>query len=306
MLNHWFIRQIIGTLNLACPFILLYKFMPHFALTAYGIVFYSSLVGLYLIYINYNSAKKQLKTLLYRPSGSYREEFNSEIERCGLDHRNVSLRYAYTGDNVAMTIFNGIILDPLVWKNLEDPERIKASDVVEKYIIPTIAPDKLELLSNIQNKITTGAQKFIFRHELGHVFYNYSYKKILLSSLIGVFVTAVALVVAHQIMPRFDATYTFVICLALSCLLDLILGFLVVNLFFKTNVEYQADLFAAKFSNSQETEEAACYFENYEKAAQVYRNNTNSFLKFIPTTILTGYIDGVRRAQYLRNSINLK
>lgn len=300
MLNNWLLRQIIGTLNLACPFILLYKFAPDFAFTVPGICFYSLLVGVYLIYVNYNSAKKQLASLLYRPTQNYQEEFNSEIARCGINPQGISIRYAYTGDSIAMTIFNGVILDPFVWKNLEDPERVKASEIVEKYIIPTLPQDKKALLAMIQNEVTPDAQKFIFRHELAHAFYNYSHKRILLTGTIGIFVTCLALIFARQIIPVLGGLYTFISCLVLSCILDLILGFLIVNFFFKTKVEYNADIFATKFSTQTEIEAAADYFEKYEETAQIYRNHTNRLLKFIPTTILIGYIDGISRAKYLR------
>ena len=36
------------------------------------------------------------------------------------------------------------------------------------------------------------------------------------------------------------------------------------------------------------------------KAAQKYRDTIDSIIFKLPTTIVIGYIDGVRRAQYLR------
>lgn len=300
MFNNQLFRQVFGTLNLACPFILLYKFAPNFALTTSGITLYGLLVGLYLIYSNYSAAQKQLKTLLYTPTVPHNQQFDQAIEHCRLDPKQVSIRYAYTGDNIAMTMFNSVILDPLVWKNIEDPELIKARDVVEKFIIPTLPDNKKALLNIIQKEMTPDAQKFIFRHELGHVFYNYSYKKILLMGAVGMLVACITLLFAKQVMPTLGEAGTFVICILLSCAVDLLLGF-ATNFFFKTKVEYNADIFATKFSTKAEIKAAAEYFEKYEQTAQAYRHSTNRFLNVIPTTILIGYIDGITRGKYLRD-----
>ena len=90
-----------------------------------------------------------------------------------------------------------------------------------------------------------------------------------------------------------------VIFFIIFALIDLLFAY-ATNFFFKSYEEKRADIFATRFSSKEEIKAAADFFEHYERAAQKYRETIDSILFKLPTTIVSGYIDGINRAHYLR------
>lgn len=295
------LQQLKGTVNIALPFLIFYSLSPQFALSLLGIFIYSLAVALRIGYALYISTRNQMRSLIFAPTPSYQEQFNQEIIRCGLEPKNLAMRYAYVDDAVAKTFFNLVVVDPMVWSGInEDPEALKARDVVEKYIVPSIPENKKELHKLIQNNLSPEVQKFIFRHELGHVFYGYSTKFILLSSFITLVETFIVLMLARTLLQSWGGLATLWVSIGLWAALDLLFVY-AMNFFFKSYEEKRADLFAVRFSSKETIEAAANFFENYEKAAQKYRETLNSLIFKLPVRVFSGYIDGVSRAHYLWN-----
>jgi hypothetical protein len=295
------LQQVKGAVNIASSYLVLYYFFPQFALSVTGILVYSVVVGLYIGYVLYASTVAQMRGLIFTPVDPYKEEFNKEIIRCGLEPKNISMRYAYVDDAIAKTFFNLIVVDPMNWTNIaEDPEAIKAREVVEKYIVPGIPENKQELHKAIKASLYPDVQKFIFRHELGHVFYNYSKNIILISSLVCFAETFIVLLWARAMLLSLGGLATLLLSIGLWAILDLLCGY-AINFFFKSYEEKKADLFAVRFSSKETIESAANFFEQYEKAAQKYRDTLNSMTFKLPVRVFSGYTDGFSRARYLRD-----
>jgi|GEM_PF-725397 len=293
-------QQLVGMANLFLPFFILYYLVPQFALSIVGIVLYSLAVGIYVGYVTYVVTRNQSKGFLFVPTGVHSKQFADEIVRCGLDPKNVQIRYAYVDDAIAMTFFNVIAVDPMVWGTVqEDPEALKARDVVEKYIIPAVPENKKELHQVIRNNLSENVQKFIFRHELAHIFYNYSNKRVVIAGVMGAVATCSALAIAYSLMSLVGGFGALFVGVCAGALIDLLFAY-ATNFFFKSYEEKRADIFATRFSSKEEIKAAADFFEHYERAAQKYRETIDSILFKLPTTIVSGYIDGINRAHYLR------
>ena len=72
------------------------------------------------------------------------------------------------------------------------------------------------------------------------------------------------------------------------------------NVLFKYNEEKKADLFASKYSTTEEINAAANFFEEYQKYANEYQVSMGIASR-IPQVVLSGHPDGKSRACYLRN-----
>jgi hypothetical protein len=300
MMGTFILQQLIGMINLSLPLILLYALLPNFILSFWGIVCCSLGVGLYVAYMTYRTTHNQARGLQFIPSEKYTQIFNQEIVRCGLEPKNVALRYAYTDDGVAMTLFNTITIDPMFWKEIDDPEFLKTRGVIEQYILPHVPENKKTLHAHINAILTPLAQRFIFKHELGHILYNYSNKRVIVAGILGTLAAAAGMYTAQSTITARGGLVSLVLGIAVGGLID-ILAMYASNIFFKAREEKKADIFACKFSSKEEILAAADFFEQYEYHAQEYRASIGGFIAWMPTIIISGYIDGVSRADYLRN-----
>lgn len=166
-------QELLGVIILAIPLGVLYYVFPRFIFSFLGIVLCSLGIGIYLALVNYQATKKTINQLMFIPSGQCKKLFEDEIVQCGLQVDNVSLRYGYADDGIALTMFNVVIVDQMVWKNIEsDPEACKAKNLIEYHILPAISAEKKALHDKINKSLSPDVQRFIFKHELGHVFYN--------------------------------------------------------------------------------------------------------------------------------------
>lgn len=299
-------QQLVGVINISLPFLCLYYLAPDYALSLVGIILYCFAVGAYVGYVVYASTRNQSKGLLFAPTDVYEQQFANEIILCGLDPKKVLVRYAYTDDAIAMTLFNVVVVDPMVWSTIQDDsEALKARDVIEKHILPSVAENKKEMHHAIKSNLTPNVQRFIFKHELAHVFYNSSYRRVFITSLMGATATSIALILAFKAKPILGGLGALLISICVGAIVDLLFAY-ATNFFFKSYEEKRADIFATRFSSKEEIESAAGFFEQYEWAARKYRETIGSIIFKLPTTIVNGYIDGVRRAQYLREIARLR
>lgn len=299
------LQQLIGMINISLPLILLYVLFPNFVLSFWGILCCSLGVGLYVAYITHIITKNQARSLLFIPSEEYTQIFNQEIVHCGLEPKDVALRYSYTDDGVAMTLFNTIAIDPMFWKEIDDPELLKTRRVIEQFILPHVPENKKTLHAHINAILTPLAQRFIFKHELGHIFYNYSHKRVLVTGILSTLAAAAGMYTVQSTITTWGGLVSLVLGIAVGGLLDMLTTY-ANNIFFKVREEKKADIFACKFSSKEEILAAADFFEQYEHHAQEYRKSIGGLTAWMPTIILSGYIDGVSRAHYLKNIAHSK
>jgi hypothetical protein len=291
-------QQITGVIRLSIPVIVLYQLYPALFTTHWGIFICAFMVGIIGYLLNRRATNIMVQALRYGPSNEYREVFKKIISQCGMDPNKVSLVYAYTHERVAMTAYNTIILDPIVWPSIaHDPEATKVISVFEALTAPTLSVTQQQRITEIKQVFSTDAQAFIFKHELAHVRYQFSTKKLF---VIG-FVCMLAAYVS--ILTSLDVIYVsgfLAICngIATGYTADLAFTWLS-NLLFQLREEKAADLFAAHHSSRKEIEAAAIFFEQHQKIYDTLKDS-NRYLTFLPSALVAGYPKNRTRAKYLR------
>lgn len=293
-----FLQSFIGHINFALPIAIVYYYFPDFVLSLSGAVFFGLMIGAYIVWLHYYQNSALVKRLQFMPSGSAAEYFNKQVVAAGLDPRNVILRYGYNDDQIGVTVFNAVIIDQMLWKNIDDPECLKAQEVVKTHIIPTLSESKKRQLAQINEALTEPAQRFIFNHELGHVADNYGYKRLGLTGLSGFFSVFSGLYFVAKFITVLDPMTMLLGAFMVAILVDVTCPYFI-NYFFKSYKELQADRFAARVSSKQEIEAAADFFEKYETIAQEYRDAIGDF-SLIPLVFRIGYVDGHERVRRLR------
>ena len=294
-----FLQQIIGVLNLSLPLILLYQISPDFLFSYYGIILCSLAVGVYVAGITYIKSQNQMRSWTFVPSPDQTTIFHKIIALCGIDPAKVSLRYAYADDGIALTLFHTIVIDPMLWKEIDDVEFHKTREIIEKHVLPAVDQNKKQLHAQINAILTPSVQEFIFKHELGHIARHSSIRRIILLGCIATIATSAALLAAGKTITYMGGWKAFGVGFFVGWCVDLLLSY-ASNVFFKAAEEKKADLFACNFSSPEQIEAAADFFERYEDYAQEYRKTLGRLYVFIPAIILTGYVDGKSRAHYLR------
>jgi len=51
------------------------------------------MIAAYVFHVQYTATRNHEGQLTFVPTGMYREHFATEIERCGIDHRNIAIGY---------------------------------------------------------------------------------------------------------------------------------------------------------------------------------------------------------------------
>lgn len=294
-------QQLLGIFNLSIPIMVISFLYPAILDSNIGILSLAILVGAYVCYLGYKAAKQQVDALQFLPSGAYKEEIDSMIKRCSLEPEQIKVRYAFSNEMIACTNFNTVMLDPLFWSEAQvDPQMQKAKEVVETYIVPTLADENKTRINLINAGLTIPAKRFIFKHELAHVANNYSIKKLILTGSLTTLVAFIAIklsVLSYGYLGKFAVLLGII----LGGILDLVFTY-ASNLIFKAREEKNADLFAAKFSDNQDIKEAADFFETYQT---IFNENDKSsgIMSKMPTIVLSGHYDGKSRAKYLRELV---
>lgn len=294
-----FKQQALGVINLTGLVITLCYFYPTLLSSVSGRILCSVIIGIYVFFLNYQATKKIAASLQYVPSGATKELFEQAIQNCNMDPAAIRLRYGYTDEAIAMMIINTIAIDPLLWNDLnEDPEAIKCTNIINTLVIPVISVEKQQRLNNFKQALSAPVQQFIFKHELGHVYHNYAYKKLFLIFIISMLATFCGLVITQLLLSALGFGAIFLGALIGGCV-DILLSY-ASNVFFKLYEEKRADFFAVQHSSLEEIEAAAQFFERCQEIRDMYPEPDNLFFK-IPTVVLSGHMDGKSRATYLRS-----
>lgn len=288
-------QQIIGTINLSLPIIALYYIYPPLIVTFWGSIVTSLVIGSYVLYLHYRIAKNSIAPLQFIPSGLHKDQFDAAIRACGIDPKTINLRYSFTNEGIAMATFNTICIDPLVWHGFdEDPAFSQAQLVIAQHITPTLPPLALTRIQTCKALLSEPAQRFLFKHELGHVVQNYSYKKLVLTGIIA----ATAAYSGIQTAMALSGMIAGIVGILVGCAVDLLLSY-ASNATFKSREEYNADLFAVMYSTKEEISAAADFFEKYQDIILTHQEPGSLVLLF-PSRMLSGHYDGKSRAEYLR------
>lgn len=294
-----FRQQIIGTINLGLPIILLYQICPTFVFSIPGILACAVAVGAYVYWMGRRRTKLMLKNLNYAPTGIFKDDFEAVIRACEQVPENIKLNYAYAGEIVALAAYDTIVIDPIVWHGVnEDPEAQKVHGVFDSTIAPHLSELQKTRLGILKEILTPAAQQFILRHEIGHIVLKYSAK-----TMAVLFVTACLSVIcgitcAQILYPLTGGIIAAVVALLIGGITDLLLTGLT-NFFFKVRLEEQADRFAVAYSTQEEILAAADFFEKHQQMVNAHKD-AKDFLAWLPGTITTGHPDGVERARALR------
>lgn len=292
-----FKQQIIGIFNLSLPILFFAWAYPTVIITEHGKLICSFLLGFYVWYMNYKTTRNQAKILKFIPTGESKNAFDKLIHACNINPQTINLRYGYTNEMLAMAMFNTVVVDPLLWLDVEeDPEFIKVTNILKEHVLPTLPALQKERLEKIKQVFTPSIQCFIFRHELAHVIYNYSTKKLLLMGITG-FITAYTGISVAVALKHLGGI-AIVIGMLAAGVIDLFISY-GSNVFFKSFAEKNADAFAAQYSSCEEIEAAAEFFEQLQDIQNVHKD-PNNILATLPSIVLSGHLDGKSRGQFLR------
>lgn len=289
--------QALGVINLALPIVILAQFYP---MQESLKIICSLMIGLYIVYLNYKTAKAQVEQLRFEPTDTNKIALEQIIQACNFNPAKIILRYGFTNEMVATTTFNTIVLDPLLWSIIEtDPKAEEACTVINQFIMPQLTQQQKERIPRIRAILSESAQKFILRHELAHVRDSYSHKKIALMGVIAMIATYSGITVALALARYMPGIGALLLGLIIGGLLDLLCS-QASNYFFKLRAEQKADLFACAQSTQEEILAAAQFFEKFHEITSP--TQPIGFWARIPHSVLTGYLSGSDRSAYLKKT----
>lgn len=290
-------QHVMGVINLSLPIIILYNIYPIIFFGCAGKCAIALCTGLYLWYRHKQNLDALTARLSFRPTGQWKQMLEKYILECRQQPENIQLFYAYTDEALAIAADNSIIIDPLTWSIIkEDPEALKVIEIISSQIHPSLPESKKIRIQKVENIMSGEAQSFIFKHELGHIVRNYSRKKLCIIFLIGTIsaYTGITLAIFNLASGGMAA-----LCIGMLAggLTDLFLSYFS-NATFKAYEEKQADMFAIQYSSEEEIEAAADFFEKHQDILDTYPENY--WLSKIPSIILSGHLNGKKRAKLLR------
>lgn len=293
-----FKQQIIGTINLSIPVVILALAYPAFLHTTFGLIVSSVLMGGYILYLNYRATKNYAAVFTYIPSGECKEEFEEIIKACKLDPQQIHLRYGYTNEQIAFAAFSTIVIDPLLWQGItKDPVALEVKKILDAQVVPPLSDVQKNRMVKIHELFSAPAQHFILKHELGHVFHNYSKKKLVIIGIIGTCATYAAISAAFAVQHT-SGILAVLVGIFVGGLGDLVLSH-ASNVLFKVYEEKRADRFAVYYSSRNDAEAAADFFEQHHEILATHTDPKNILSK-LPSVIVSGHLSGKARADYIR------
>jgi Zn-dependent protease with chaperone function len=293
-----FLQQIIGLINLAVLAISFFYISPDLLHIWYGPIICSLLIATYIWFLNYQQHKAIIKSLLYVPSGTHKEFFERIIQSCNIAKEKIQLKYAYSAEQIALTLGSTIVIDPVLWSLCDhDAQTVPVISVFTTNIEPSLTQAQKQRLSEVKKILTPQVQTFIFKHELGHVVHNFAYKKLWIIFGLG-FTAAYFGIKTTQLLFAFNKAMAILLGIIVAGIIDLVLTY-ASNFVFKQQTEKNADIFAAQYSSANEINAAALFFAKHQEILDQNPDAPNFFTK-LPTEIKTGHPNGKVRAKYLK------
>lgn len=290
-------QQIAGVINLSIPVIAVFYMSPELLFHTFGPLGIAMLLGAYIWFLNYQQHKAGIARLLYSPTDSHKEKFDSWIRSCGLDSTRINLKYAYTAEQFAMTMGNTVIIDPICCSVCQnDSASAPVYTVFNQLIEPGLSSNAKKRIVAYKEMLPLQVQSFLFKHELGHVAARFAVQKLCIIFVSGTVAAYCGIMLAKALL-LFNPYAAVLAGMVVGGLIDLSFAY-VTNLLFKYPAEKQADLFAARYSSKEEIVAAAHFFEKLDEVRETYKDN-DSFLKKLPSPLAFGYPTGKERCAYL-------
>jgi len=300
---------LVGTCQLAVPVVVVAALYPAWMASFLGMITAAIVLAAYVTYLNYYNTTTQTRGLIFEPTGIYYNDFVAAITACGLNPAHIKVRYCYAQEGIALAFHDTVGIDPLVWKGVENDESFKkAHDVLSVHILPTLTMEQKERIAATRALLTHATQKFIFNHELGHIYHRYTYKKIALNAVIVMIVTYSVLLAGWTLFNVYHvpAILTIALSILLASFIDLTLTF-ISNTLFKVREEVKADDFASQYSTAEEIRAAADFFEQHDvQIIDLIREPGWNPLQWLPQETRSGHLNGAKRARYLRKLANMR
>ena len=291
-------QQILGIINLSFPLIIIYTAFPALLALATGKLIGALLVGAWIWYLSWKQLNALTQSLQYSPTGEHKELYETLIRDCQVDPATVTIRYAYTSETLAMAAQSTIIIDPVVW-NIQDPEAAKVMDIFEQHIKPTLTEPQKARIAATREALTPAAERFIFKHELGHIVRNISQRKLFSLFVVGASAAYTALLAASAVM-HISGFLAVAVGMLVGFVADLAYA-MIVNAVWRLQEEKAADRFAAQYSSAEEIEAAAEFFAQHQEILDHNPEPNNLFAMF-PSELRTGHPNGKTRAADLMNA----
>jgi len=297
-------QQIIAANRLALPLIITYVFYPTLFDTQLGIITSSLALGVYMYWLSRRELYSLINSLKFSPTLTHKQMLDELITSCNVQPETVVIRYAYTSEMLAMAAGTTIVLDPVICSTItDDPEAKKVLEIYTSLVEPTLSSLQKQRLHGFTQALSTAAQRFIFKHELGHVVRNYSQKKLILVGCLSA-LSAYAGITAAMLIIHISGLYAALVGISVGFTADILLTYLS-NATFKYYEEKQADLFAARFSSAQDIRAAADFFAQHQDILNTH-TEVKKWAVTIPSIIASGHPDGKARAIYLRKLASSK
>ena len=300
-MNHFvnlLIQEMNGIVHMAMPILIIAYVIPSAIANPYSSLIIAMIIAAWRVFLIYQQAKNEAVILKFEPTGEIRAELEELVRSCGMNPAAINLRYRFVNDMVAVTTFNLIGIDHMVWYGLEnDPQAMEAQEIIQRIMAFSLTPEQIENLTKIKQFLSPAAQRFIFRHELGHVYYQYTYKKLISVGLIITLFAYAGIRLGYSLYPTLGV-FAILVAIVAAGVLDIALSY-VSNYFFKTWAEKYADEFAARYSNAEEILAAADFFERYQEIIDTARKPWGIVAK-LPNSLLAGYPETPVRVAYLR------
>lgn len=299
-----FKQQIQGVINLSFPLIIIYNLQPAFFVTIYGQILCSLALGAYVYYLNYKQVEQLEKTLQFSPTGDHKDFFNNIIEACQIDPATVVVKYAYTNESIAMAAGTTVIIDPVVWHDVQDDaQAVKVQEIFKLHVEPNLSQLQKDRLTAFHRVLTPAAQRFIFKHELGHIVHHFSFYKLIVVFITGS-LAAFAGIMAAVATLQIHGMLAIIVGMVVGGCMDLFLTYLS-NLVWKLQQEKAADLFAVQYSSDEDIQAAALFFENHQNILDTHPEQNNVLAK-LPSIIKTGHQHGEVRSAYLLKLMSVR
>ena len=293
-----FKQQVLGVINLSLPIIVLFYVYPHLFLS-FTVRFVCALLwGAYICYLNWKQLKNLMNSLKYVPTGDKKDLFNNAIKECNLNPNDFNVRYAYTNESIALAAGNTLVIDPIIWRDIDnDSEATKVKDIFELHIKHTLSDAQKDRLIAFHKTLNAAAQRFIFKHELGHIFYNYSYKKLVVIFMIGALTTYTG-ITAAVIALQVNGIIVLFLGLFVGGMSDILFTY-ISNALWKVYEEKKADKFAVQYSSYEDIQAAAHFFEKHQEIIDATTKQEKTLLRFIPSIFLSGHQNGKSRSKFI-------
>lgn len=291
-------QQIVGCVNLSIPIITLFYFAPYLLHNIIACIVASVALGIYIWYLNYLQHNNLQKNLRYSPTGTHKDLFENIIRSCDVNPETISIKYAYTEQQIAMALGSTIIIDPTTCTIChDDPQATSVMNVFTQLYEPRLNSLAQHRQVWQRQNLTPDIQMFIFKHEIGHIVDNYSYKKLWIIFGIGSLATLSGIITAKLVMNHVGGFTAIVTGILAGAIADLLLTY-GSNYFFKVAKERKADIFAAQHSTAEEITQTAHFFAQEHDIIERYKDPKNLWFR-LPITILSGHPNGKTRQAYL-------